>query len=292
MINELYTSKNGTPHVVRALETVREFTKGEKMENTATTEQVLLQRQKQESIARWTFYVDDLSYPKFTMQLETFLEEYKEIDSPKQETFGEMLQNRFGDETPIIFINEGCKEYSSMKTGIKMRVTPEQSVKVQEIVFKNGGGWNTTGRRYTSFIDAPFLYLSEKRQLMLGTEEASFYEEPEIEVDADLFIRTRGTCEENKLCGSEELKTIKDALEEIQEAHRQADKPIQYQIGIDTFQRSKANQTAETRVEIAKFMIDKYNWRNKGQDIEDFKKIKDYCDFAIEALSEMEGRNV
>lgn len=290
MINRLYTSKNGTPHVVRALETVREFTKGEKMENTATTEQVLLQRQKQESIARWTFYVDDLSYPKFTMQLETFLEEYKEIDSPKQETFGEMLQNRFGDETPIIFINEGCKEYSSMKTGIKMRVTPEQSVKVQEIVFKNGRGWNTTGRRYTSFIDAPFLYLSEKRQLMLGTEEASFYEEPEIEVDADLFIRTRGTCEENKLCGSEELKTIKDALEEIQEANRQAEKPIQYQIGIDTFQRSKANHTAaETRVEIAKFMIDKYNWRNKGQDIEDFKKIKDYCDFAIEALNEIKG---
>ena len=72
MIDKLYIAKNGTPHVVRALETVREFTKGEKMENTATTEQVLLQRQKQESIARWTFYVDDLSYPKFTMQLETF----------------------------------------------------------------------------------------------------------------------------------------------------------------------------------------------------------------------------
>jgi hypothetical protein len=28
-----------------------------------------------------------------------------------------------------------------MKTNIKMRVTPEQSKKVQEIVFTNGGKW-------------------------------------------------------------------------------------------------------------------------------------------------------
>ena len=195
MINKLYTAKNGTPHVVRVLDVVREFTKGEKMENTAITQQVLLQRQKIEDYGEEVYFKDDSSFKKFSIELEPFLDEYQEIEPPK-------------------------------------------------------------------------------------------------EVDADLFIRTNGTCEENKLCSSEELKTIKDALEEIQEANRQAEKPIQYQIGIDTFQRSKANQTAETRVEIAKFMIDKYNWRNKGQDVEDFQKIKDYCDFAIEALNEMEGKNV
>ena len=35
MLNELYRAKNGTLHVVRVLDIVREFTKGEKMENTA-----------------------------------------------------------------------------------------------------------------------------------------------------------------------------------------------------------------------------------------------------------------
>ena len=78
--------------------------------------------------------------------------------------------------------------------------------------------------------------------------------------------------------------------DEVEQARRQTGyKPPQYQIGIDTFERSKANQMAETRVEIAKFMIDKYVWRKKGQDKEDFQKIKDYCDFAIEALNEIGG---
>ena len=33
-----------------------------------------------------------------------------------------------------------------------------------------------------------------------------------------------------------------------------------------------------------KFNIDKYNWRKKGQDMEDFKKIINYANFAIEVL--------
>ena len=61
-------------------------------------------------------------------------------------------------------------------------------------------------------------------------------------------------------------------------------KPIQYQIGIDTFQRAKANLTKDEVMACIKFNIDKYNWRKKGQDIEDFKKIIDYAKFAIEVL--------
>ena len=279
MIGKLYTAKNGTPHVVQVLDVVREFTKGEKMENTAITQQVFLQRQKLETIGRLSFYTDDLNFKRFSMELETFLEEYQEIKPPQQENFGEMLQNRFGDETP----NEVPDK---IKTNIKMRVTPAQSAKVQKICIENGIGWSwmiDSGDEYAiQHTDKPYLRIT---QVITWVATELVYEKVDnIEVDADLFIRTNGTCEENKLCGSEELKTIKASLEEIQ-----ADKPIQYQIGIDTFQRSKANQAAETRVEIAKFMIDKYNWRNKGQDIEDFKKIKDYCDFAIEALSEIKG---
>lgn len=60
--------------------------------------------------------------------------------------------------------------------------------------------------------------------------------------------------------------------------------PIQYQIGIDTFQRSESNLTKEEIIAICKFNIDKYCWRKKDQDKEDFKKIIDYANWAIRLL--------
>jgi hypothetical protein len=61
-------------------------------------------------------------------------------------------------------------------------------------------------------------------------------------------------------------------------------KPEQYQIGIDTFQRAEANLNKEEILAICKFNIDKYNWRKKDQDKEDFKKIIDYANWAIKNL--------
>lgn len=61
-------------------------------------------------------------------------------------------------------------------------------------------------------------------------------------------------------------------------------KPKQYQIGIDTFERAKANLTKEEYLACLKFNIDKYLWRLKGQDIEDFKKIIAYANEAINVL--------
>ena len=82
---KLYKAKTGTPHIVREIERIREFTKGEKMENTAPLMQVVLQRQKiygvidpfKESIPQ---YKDDKSYPKFCMLDITFEEEYELIE--------------------------------------------------------------------------------------------------------------------------------------------------------------------------------------------------------------------
>jgi hypothetical protein len=62
------------------------------------------------------------------------------------------------------------------------------------------------------------------------------------------------------------------------------DKPKQYQIGIDTFQRSESNLIKEEIIAICKFNIDKYCWRKKDQDKEDFKKIIDYANWAIKNL--------
>lgn len=61
-------------------------------------------------------------------------------------------------------------------------------------------------------------------------------------------------------------------------------KPKQYEIGIDTFERAEANLSKEEILAICKFNIDKYNWRQKQQDKEDFKKIIDYANWAIKNL--------
>jgi len=61
-------------------------------------------------------------------------------------------------------------------------------------------------------------------------------------------------------------------------------KPKQYEIGIDTFERAEANLTKEEILAICKFNIDKYNWRKKDQDKEDFQKIIDYANWAIKNL--------
>jgi len=61
-------------------------------------------------------------------------------------------------------------------------------------------------------------------------------------------------------------------------------KPEQYQIGIDTFERLEANFTLEERLAFAKGNIDKYNFRKKRQDKQDFEKIINYAQWAIKQL--------
>ena len=61
-------------------------------------------------------------------------------------------------------------------------------------------------------------------------------------------------------------------------------KPKQYEIGIDTFERAEANLSKEEILAICKFNIDKYNWRQKDQDKEDFQKIIDYANWALKNL--------
>ena len=61
-------------------------------------------------------------------------------------------------------------------------------------------------------------------------------------------------------------------------------KPAQYEIGIDTFERAEKNMTLEERLACARFNIDKYNWRKKEQDKEDFEKIIKYAQWAIKQM--------
>ena len=61
-------------------------------------------------------------------------------------------------------------------------------------------------------------------------------------------------------------------------------KPKHYSKGIDTFARMEANCTIEECLAFAKGNIDKYNFRTKGQDLEDYKKIVSYANWAIKLL--------
>lgn len=61
-------------------------------------------------------------------------------------------------------------------------------------------------------------------------------------------------------------------------------KPKQYQIGIDTFKRAEENMSLEERMACVKWNIDKYTWRDKGQDIEDLRKIIAYAEWGIKQL--------
>ncbi len=62
------------------------------------------------------------------------------------------------------------------------------------------------------------------------------------------------------------------------------ERPEQYAEGIDTFERMEANCSKEEILGFCKGNIDKYNFRKKGQDLEDYKKIIAYANFAIKQL--------
>lgn len=86
---------------------------------------------------------------------------------------------------------------NKMKTNIKMRVTPEQSKAVQEICFENGIKWND-GSRWVLKENEPYLFILQEGALIYKSlnEYNEYNLRPEKEIDADLFIRTNGTCKE------------------------------------------------------------------------------------------------
>lgn len=85
---------------------------------------------------------------------------------------------------------------SKIKIGIKMRVTPEQSKKVQEICFVNGIVWlKSTELKH---LDKPFIYINLSKYLGYSDDDKYFDEDDNEEVSAELFIKTNGTCAADK----------------------------------------------------------------------------------------------
>lgn len=84
-----------------------------------------------------------------------------------------------------------------MKTRIKMRVTPEQQKEVTRIAESYG-----IKLLISDIIVGDFAVLYPKNDVgsiaIMDSKRLSFLSHPYEEVDADLFIRTNGTCEEWK----------------------------------------------------------------------------------------------
>ena len=82
-----------------------------------------------------------------------------------------------------------------------MRVTPEQSVKVQKICFKNGIEWRCSKpKSKTLTCNEPFIFVKEDKYLtwLAKEQESWFTKAGEEEIDAELFIRTDGSCIEKR----------------------------------------------------------------------------------------------
>lgn len=83
---------------------------------------------------------------------------------------------------------------NKMKTNIRMRVTPEQSRKVQEICFDNGIAWQNL-KNNIGHVNKSLLLIDDIITFTLNEE--IFRKHAYQQIDADLFIRTNGTCEED-----------------------------------------------------------------------------------------------
>ena len=79
-----------------------------------------------------------------------------------------------------------------MIKNIKLRVTPDQSRKVQEICFSKVIVWGSTGN-VVSYTDAPYLYITDGRFFTYGHEYKFYKTNKREESDAKLFIKTNGT---------------------------------------------------------------------------------------------------
>ena len=102
---------------------------------------------------------------------------------------------------------------NKIKKNIKIKVTHEQSKKVQQICFDNGIYWVDKTKELYHPLHGKEVYLLISNNIMFWNKESNKKFE---EIDADLFIRTNGTCEK---ISDEGLSKIKAAFQ---------GKPIEY----------------------------------------------------------------
>lgn len=162
-----------------------------------------------------------------------------------------------------------------LRTNIKMRVTPEQSAKVQEICFENGIYWGFSDG-FVKYEDEPYIIIDKTNCLnWLGKSQNNiFMRAEEEEIDPELFIRTNGSCTEWKRIPNPDLVTDTD--------NNKAKNPNSkyYELWED-FEAIDVIKLALTDEEYKGFLkgnILKYQLRlgKKDDVLKEIEKIKDY----------------
>ena len=154
-----------------------------------------------------------------------------------------------------------------IKTNIKMRVTPEQSKRVQEICFSNGVYWYNIHNKDKVIVNSDYLYIRGFITHDSLNNFTYFKEAKDEEIDADFFIKTNGTCEETYLAKyTSQHKNLESALKKIENLH----------IAINKKREKNKNQA----LEITKLLKDKEEYKQLQYDYESLrlqsnKKIKD-----------------
>lgn len=98
-----------------------------------------------------------------------------------------------------------------IKQNIKMRVTAKQSKKVQEICFANGIFW--TNKPSEIRTNSNYLYIQDFLCHDSSNSERDFVQSSEEEIDAILFIRTNGSCEDESTLNDDDIARILKASE-------------------------------------------------------------------------------
>ena len=158
-----------------------------------------------------------------------------------------------------------------IKTNIKMRVTPEQSVKVQEICFNNNIYWS-----------GKIIEKQKKANCFLCVGSALFWGYIGEEIDPELFIRTNGSCIE-KLTAEYIEKVINEGCG-IDNSINNGGKTDYYQLKNAPFPINDFDDFAEWRkMNGSQFNMGKVMWtfntgRHSGTDYErDLNKIIHYA---------------
>ena len=165
-----------------------------------------------------------------------------------------------------------------IKTNIKMRVTPEQSRKVQEICFENGIYWAGENKNKVR-VYSNFLYIRGLITHDTSNNFIYFNDAKEEEIDADFFIKTNGTCGETYLAKyTSQPKDLESALKKIENLH----------IALNKKREKNKNQA----LEITKLLKDKEEYKQLQYDYESLrlqsnKKIKDVQNYFKNILDDL-----
>lgn len=165
-----------------------------------------------------------------------------------------------------------------IKTNIKMRVTPEQSAKVQEICFENGIDWKSE-KGNIQFTDKPFLFIDKYISFMGEYEDEDFLKEENEEIDPELFIRTNGSCTEWKRVPNPDL--VRD--KEIEQTSRgDGGSTNYYELPKGATELRHLIRHKKMSHSIGEIFCAIYRLNDNGEYLRNLKKAKFYIDSEIE----------